>query len=106
MNAIFYILNEKGEPKIEHIFDNWSEWFKNNDTHVADEWVDDVRVSTVFLGLDHKTPSQKSPVLWETVIFGGQYDQEMSRCSGSREQAEAMHFSVVNKIKTLKESVK
>lgn len=38
-----------------------------------------VGVSTVFLGLDHSFGSEGGPVLFETMVFGGEYDGHMSR---------------------------
>ncbi len=38
----------------------------------------DVRVSTVFLGLDHSW-DEGPPVLWETMIFGGIHDDYQER---------------------------
>lgn len=65
--------------------------------------VGDSKISTVFLGLDHSFGSS-SPVLWETMVFGGELDQEQDRCSGSREQAEAMHARMVEKVKCSKQT--
>lgn len=48
-----------------------------------------VWVSTVFLGLDHKF-GDGPPMLFETMIFGGEHDQYQERCS-TWEEAEAMH---------------
>src|SRR3546814_8867621 len=31
----------------------WSMWMAEGDRRVAGTWIDDVRISTVFLGLDH-----------------------------------------------------
>jgi hypothetical protein len=53
----------------------------------------------VFLGLDHNW-GKGPPILWETMCFGGEMDDEMARCSGSREQAEAMHERMVSKVKS------
>ena len=39
---------------------------------------DDGNVSTVFLGLDHSWSGGK-PVLWETMIFGGEHDEYQAR---------------------------
>lgn len=48
-----------------------------------------VRVSTVFLGLDHSwVPGQ--PLLFETMIFGGDHDGHQTRCTTWAE-AEQMH---------------
>lgn len=40
---------------------------------------DDVRVSTVFLGIDHNHSFHGPPVLFETMVFGGKYDREQRR---------------------------
>jgi hypothetical protein len=56
------------------------------------------KVSTVFLCLDHQFAGGP-PILWETMVFGGALDQEQDRCSGTREQAEAMHQRMVERVK-------
>jgi hypothetical protein len=48
-----------------------------------------VQVSTVFLGLDHSF-GDGPPMIFETMIFGGEHDQWQERCS-TWEEAEAMH---------------
>ena len=60
--------------------------------------VGESEVSTVFLGLDHQF-GKGPPILWETMVFGGKHNHDQDRCSGSREQAEAMHQKMVNKVK-------
>ena len=65
----------------------------------AEERISDIVIRRrVFLGLDHAFGGG-APVLWETMVFGGKLDQEQDRCSGSREQAEAMHARMVEKVK-------
>ena len=49
----------------------------------------DVRVSTVFLGLDHQFGSGP-PLLFETMIFGGEHNEYQERYS-TWEEAEAGH---------------
>lgn len=39
----------------------------------------DVVVSTVWLGLDHNWLGQGPPIIFETMIFGGQLDQDQWR---------------------------
>jgi hypothetical protein len=57
----------------------WAAWAgKNNPARVAVDDLDDCRVSTVFLGLNH-TFNGGRPVLFETMIFGGPLDGEMER---------------------------
>jgi ribosomal protein S27AE len=86
-----YILNEQGEPVPEPNFLKLAAWMETANLHVADETINGVRVSTVFLCIDHNYRDNDTPILWETMIFGGAYDQQCKRCGGSREQAEAMH---------------
>jgi len=91
-----YILDEKGAPVAEPDLMTWARWFEKAERHVGNETIGDSEISTVFLGLDHAFGGG-APVLWETMVFGGTLDQE--RCSGSREQAEAMHARMVERVK-------
>jgi hypothetical protein len=47
----------------------WATWFEAADRHVRDSFQGDVRVSTVFLGLDHSVYGP--PQLFETMVFVG-----------------------------------
>ncbi|VFR47662.1 hypothetical protein BER2_4363 [plant metagenome] len=47
----------------------WAEWFAVADRRVAETWIDDVRVSTVFLSLDHNAFPGRDPALFETMVF-------------------------------------
>jgi len=76
----------------------WAKWFETSERIVKQEQVGNSKVSTVFLGLDHSFLDE-APVLWETMVFGGKLDLEMERCSGNREQAEAMHELMVKRVK-------
>lgn len=61
-----YILDGH-EPVREPDVIAWGRWFESADTHVRDTARDDVRVSTVFLGLDHGFGGR--PELFETMLF-------------------------------------
>ena len=81
----------------------WAEWFENTDRHVALDTVGDVRVSTVFLGLDHSFGG--GPPLWfETMVFGGEHSDFTQRYA-TWEEAEAGHQMVLialrSKVRTL-----
>ena len=78
-------------------FEEWARWFESPDNGriLKQEVVGDAKVSTVFLGLNHNFDPDGPPILWETMIFGGVHDQYQDRCSGNREQAEAMHLKAV-----------
>jgi hypothetical protein len=75
----WYILDENNKPIRSNIVD-CGEWLEKNPERkvVKQEYVDDIWVSTVFLGLDHAWDSD-IPVLWETMIFGGEHDQYQDR---------------------------
>ncbi len=77
----------------------WARSMKGN-RRVAHDEVGAVRISTVFLGLDHSFAGGP-PMLFETMIFGGAHDQYQRRCS-TWEQAETIHadaLAMVNKEK-------
>ncbi len=90
-----YILNESGEPVKEPNLRKWAIWFETANRRVDETICENGRISTVFLGLDHNYSDEGPPILWETMVFGGALDQEQDRCSGNREQAEAMHEKMV-----------
>ena len=92
-----YILDPNGEPSLCGNLLEWAEWFEKAERRVARDVIGDVTVSTVFLGLDHSFRSQGPPVVWETMVFGGKYDQEQDRYT-SREQAEQGHHRWVKKV--------
>lgn len=64
---------------------------------VNGEPVGEVRVSTVFLGLDYQF-GEGPPLLFESMIFGGPLDQECDRCS-TWEAAEKMHEKMMERVR-------
>jgi hypothetical protein len=101
-----YILDELHEPKAVS-WDEWCEWSKEiyespdgfeSKKRVAFTQIDgDCHVSTVFLGIDHSFMRQGPPVLFETMVFGGDLDQELERYYTWAE-AEAGHAAMVARI--------
>lgn len=91
-----YILKGKQIIKETDLI-KWAEWFEKADRHVANTEIGNVRVSTVFLGLDHSFGG-KIPLLFETMIFGGKHDSYQERCA-TWEEAEIEHTKAVNLIK-------
>ena len=65
---------------------------------VAETNIGDVRISTVFLGLDHSFSGDGPPVLFETMIFGGRLDEFQDRCC-TWDEAEAMHAEAVRQVR-------
>lgn len=65
------------EPVAEPDPHKFSEWFGKADRCVRYTKIKEgVEVSTVFLGFDHGFGDHGSPVLFETMIFGGSKDQD------------------------------
>lgn len=90
----WYILDEKNKPVASNIVD-CGIWLQNNPERkaVKQEKIGDVRVSTVFLGLDHAWNSN-IPVLWETMIFGGEHDQYQDRYTSIEDAVEGHQKAV------------
>lgn len=91
----YYVLEHAGNPVPEPDLDKWVEFFANREARrvAATELPGDVLVSTIFLGLDHGW-GEGPPVLWETLVFGGDLDGTMDRYT-SKEAALAGHECMV-----------
>jgi hypothetical protein len=59
----------------------------------------------VFLGVDHNFFDEGEPVLFETMVFGGKYDEEQERYI-TYEQAEQGHAQWVEKVKNVQRHTK
>ena len=79
MGTGLFVLDAAGHPKPEPDVLVWAEWFGSVDRQVAVDEIGDVRVSTVFLGVDHQFNLGGPPLLYETMVFGGTLDEEMRR---------------------------
>jgi len=107
-----YTLNDDNIP--EPCFD-MQVWAKKHEErrHVQDHLiatgVEHIRVSTVFLGIDHSpTPffllpdpiaeADRKPLLFETTVFGGEYNGLQLRCC-TYDEALAQHDIVLQKVK-------
>lgn len=84
----------KGRTPVQADLMTWSKWFETADRHVANDKIGDVRISTVFLGIDHRFGDDGPPLIFETMIFGGAHDQYQTRAStwdeAEKQHAEAM----------------
>ena len=95
-----YILDNEGNPKQEPNLIKWAQWFEDIDNRqVATTIVgDDIRISTVFLALDHDFTNEGPPILFETMVFGGKLDDYQRRYVRI-EEARAGHEATVEKVK-------
>jgi hypothetical protein len=92
MSGKFYVLDGK-TPKAVDSLEEWAKHGESAHCHVADEMVGAVRVSTVFLGVDH-SHGYGPPLVFETMIFGGPHDQHQTRAS-TWDDAEKQHAEAV-----------
>lgn len=73
----------------------WAYYFENNKRHVADTYIRGIRISTIFLGLDHNFSDAGPPLLFETMVFMPDgYDIGQWRYS-TYEEAEEAHKQIV-----------
>lgn len=77
-----YILDDQGVPVKEPNLTKWAKWFEDDEVRrvAATDLDDDIRVSTVFLGIDHRFGGTGDPILYETMIFGGEHNDYQTRC--------------------------
>lgn len=95
----YYILDGHEVRKCENVIE-WGEWFEKADRKVAKTLIGDVCISTVFLGLNHRI-GDGPPQIFETMVFGGEKAEEMSRYS-TWEEAEKGHGVMVDLVKSVK----
>jgi hypothetical protein len=94
----FYILIDHEPVPISDPL-QWGRFFNEHDLRtVGRDEVGDVLVSTVFLGLDYRFFGDGPPLLFETMMFGGEFDQQPWRFA-TWDQAEAFHKACVRMLK-------
>jgi len=74
----------------------WAEAYRQ-ERHLGEDTIGPARVSTVWLGLDHRL-GIGPPLIFETMVFGGPDDGEMERYS-TPEQAALGHQRWVDRQK-------
>jgi hypothetical protein len=98
-----YILDSDGEPKKVHNILEWTEWSRNPDNkRVAETFVGEARISTVFLAMDwnvgdynYQLGKPATPILYETMIFGGVRDSDVYRWK-TKQEALTGHQQIVD----------
>lgn len=74
----YYILVNRTPVAVDVL--TWGNWFRDIEKRrISEDHVDGVRVSTVFLGLNHQMRVGGEPILFETMIFGGPLDNSTWR---------------------------
>lgn len=94
-----YILVD-GKPVQEPDLYKWASWIGNSkDRFIKSTIIGDTKISTVFLGLDHRYIGEGMPILFESMCFGGELDQEMERYT-SLEDAKRGHSLMCQKVRS------
>jgi len=86
-----YILEGKQPKKVDDILE-WAKSFETQSRIVEQTNIGDIKVSTVFLGIDHSFNRGK-PILFETMIFGGDEDGYQERYSTWDEAVDGHKFA-------------
>jgi len=99
--ADLYVLDENGEPRREPDVRAWAGWFANArpERQVAETMLfdDEVRVSTVFMGMDLGF-GETAPVLWQTMIDCGPVDGRVWRYTSRADAVSGHQFAVLRAI--------
>lgn len=83
--------DRKGKPIDQR---KWAELFESVEYRIIGSLEEnDIHISTVWLGLDHNW-GRGAPLIFETMIFGGPYDQRQWRWHTENE-AEQAHQVIV-----------
>jgi len=94
-----YILKDKIPVPCEDLME-WANWIETENKRVDyTELSNGVYVSTVFLGISYSFNGEE-PLLFETMVMGGELNYEMERCS-TWKQAEFQHFRMVERVLAL-----
>ena len=98
---LFYILDGKIAKQCDSVLE-WAEWMEENSCRVAFDRIDEIEVSTVFLGLNYNHFGEGDPLLFETMSF---WPEDLSKSEQWRyftwEEAEAGHRKMVEEIKKM-----
>ena len=87
-----YILKEQIPVRCENLIE-WSKFMQEISNRIVQQSeFDGIRISTVFLGLDHSF-GDGEPLLFETMIFGGKHDQYQERYSTWKDAIEGHKFA-------------
>ena len=88
----------EGKKIVSCSFEEFSEFFGDiKNRRVAQDYVDKISISTVFLGIDHNFGGSGTPVLFETMVFGGEHDEYCQRYH-TWQEAEEGHKEIVKMV--------
>ena len=91
--SIYY--DKQGMPITQK---QWLNNFKKGNKKIGFDKIGKQEVSTVLVGLNMSTEIEAPPLIFETMIFGGEYDQAQWRYY-TEEQAKFWHNRIVQALK-------
>jgi hypothetical protein len=96
----WYILDEDDNPEPATNGEMATKWREANPARwrIARDEIGPVLVSTVFISLDHGIFQDEGPLVFESMIFGGKYDEETRRYS-SKADALVGHTELVRMVR-------
>lgn len=69
MTLAYYILVDKKVVEVKDILE-WAKFFGSPDRFLKDEtFSNGMKVSTIFLGIDHNWSNEGPPIVFETMVF-------------------------------------
>lgn len=93
-----YLLDENNVP-YEVTLEDYAKGITPDIKRVALDYVNDsIKISTVFLGWDHSFMEESAPILFETMIFGGEFDDFQRRYTTYNEALQG-HTEAVEMVK-------
>lgn len=102
-----YIYKNDFVPVEEPDLRKWAMWFQTAERHVIQSrFGKEILVSTVFLGTNHNWFNEGDPILFETMIFGGEHDQYQERYRTVEEARDGHKVAVKLVMKSLKKGKK
>lgn len=86
MNLKHYILDEKGDPKVEPDLLTWARWFETAPERIIKQTeVKGIKISSIFLGLDHNFGNDENElILWETMAWDNNVEKEIEWFGGKK----------------------
>lgn len=95
--SMFYIL-DKDHNVIPATLHEWAEFFNSPKCIVAQDIIIGVRISTVFLGINHSLDDDR-PLTFETMIFGMNDESEYQERCHTYDEAVAQHAEALRVVK-------
>lgn len=95
----YYFVLDGHEARPATSYEDIVSWMESEKRIVAKTKIGDVEVSTVFLCINHAF-ADGPPVVFETMVFGGRFDQECERYH-TWDEAAAGHETWVTAVRAL-----